>query len=183
MRAPATLMLAVFIAAACTPPVSVKADGVPPAPAAQAETTYVIASLVGTYSISGVAVPGGGVQAFLADDPAIIGSRMQVSATRLSWLSAASASFTSSDVCADPVPMPIQSDIAGAAQAARFASAFAQFGVSAAEASPLHEWVCLGDGRWGPADDGGAFFYGFPDGRLVMEWYDNVMLELTPTQN
>ena len=90
----------------------------------------------------------------------------------------ASAEFTADDKCDDPHPAPLTAELALKTAQTEFPGALAQFTIDPAESSPAQQWLCDGGGSWGPDADDGARLIFVGEDRMVMGWYDGVVLLL-----
>jgi hypothetical protein len=129
--------------------------------------------LDGVWRVIGVAVAADAPSVFGPDDAAIMGSEITVSPASLAWTRKASADFTADDVCNGPRAEPV----AATTPAPEFAAALTRFGVDKTPGDALH-WVCTAGGSWGPDADAGVRLLRLGDSRLVMGWYDGVVLLL-----
>jgi hypothetical protein len=141
-----------------------------------AEPAVSVDQFVGSWKITRVHVSPEGVQAFVEDDKAIIGSEFAIATTEIKWTTKASSSFTSDDVCKQPsagsLP-PIAEKEAGGALTA----ALKPFGISVSALGPLHRFGCFGGGTWGPGESGGdASFIPVGANQMVLQWYDGATL-------
>ncbi|WP_311267654.1 hypothetical protein [Sphingobium sp. WCS2017Hpa-17] len=177
------LPIALTLAACGSGPSSAneQADAALPAPATNAAppldpaaSRIDFATMAGRWKVVGVAVPEGGVQALVKDDPAYMGRLLDISAERLMWVGGKDiAGATLSDQCDGPVT---------ARQTGAAAQDYAQ--QFAAQTKALHidrpdpHAVECDDGQWGPEASGGAIILSAPDGRIAMSWYDGAMLLL-----
>jgi hypothetical protein len=137
-----------------------------------AEPAANIDQFAGGWKITRVHVSPTGVQAFVEDDKAIVGSMFSIAANEIKWTTKASAGFTSDDVCKQPsvtAPFPEaqkQADEALNAALKRFA----------VEGGVRLRFGC-GEGRWGPGEAGiGAFFIPFATNQMILKWYDGATL-------
>jgi hypothetical protein len=131
---------------------------------------------VGNWKITRVHVKPEGVQAFVENDKAIVGSIFAISSSEIKWTTKASAGFTSDDVCkqpsAGPLPDSVEKEEGGALTAA-----LKPFAISPAARGPIHRFGCVGGGTWGPGDAGAAALF-IPVGTkaMVLTWYDGATL-------
>jgi hypothetical protein len=141
-----------------------------------AEPAANIDQFVGNWKITRVHVNPEGVQAFVENDKAIIGSIFSIAASEIKWTTKASANFTSDDVCkqpsAGPLPTIVEKEEGGALTAA-----LKPFAISATARGPLHRFSCVGGGTWGPGEAGAAALF-IPVGanQMVLKWYDGATL-------
>jgi hypothetical protein len=133
-----------------------------------------IGALVGTWTVTGVWA-GGDVAAFAKDDAAIMGSTVVITADSLSWGKKASRAFESGDTCEQPIPKLMLTD---PSSEAGFDGALKQFGITRSQTGNWHEWLCGKAGEWGPSAAGGSTFFPVGKDRLMMSWYDGVILLL-----
>lgn len=128
--------------------------------------------LDGVWRVIGVAVDADAPTAFATDDPALMGSEITINDSALAWTRKASADFTADDVCNGP-----RAEDVAAASPAEFAAAMARFGAGEKPGGVVH-MVCTKGGNWGPEADDGARMLRLGNNRLVMGWYDGVVLLL-----
>jgi hypothetical protein len=130
----------------------------------------------GNWKVARVHVSPQGVQAFVEDDKAIVGSIFAVTASEIKWTNKASSGFTSDDVCkqpsADPQPAIVEKEEGGALTAA-----LKPFAVSPSARGPIHRFGCVGGGTWGPGESGAASLF-IPVGthQMILQWYDGATL-------
>jgi hypothetical protein len=133
-----------------------------------AEPAANIDQFIGGWKITRVYVNPEGVQAFVEDDKAIVGSIFSIAASEIKWTTKASAGFTSDDVCKLPLVTPPASEADDALSAAlkRFA----------VEGGVRLRFGC-GEGRWGPGEAGvGVSFVPVGANQMVLKWYDGATL-------
>jgi hypothetical protein len=130
----------------------------------------------GNWKVTRVHVNPDGVQAFVTDDNAIVGSTFSITATEIKWTSKASDKFTSDDVCKQPSAGPL-SPIVEKEEGSALMDAFKSFAISASAREPLHRFGCVGGGTWGPGNAGAAALF-IPVGtkQMVLKWYDGATL-------
>jgi hypothetical protein len=102
---------------------------------------------------------------FSQDDPLIMGSEITIDSSSLSWTRRTSSDFTSD-------PIVLESD------KPMFAKAMGQFGINPSTVGAILHWECGNGTNWGPAADHGSRMQVANNGRLVMGWYDGLMLLL-----
>jgi hypothetical protein len=151
----------------------VAAAPVDSAPTASAAAALPAKPLDGVWRVIGVAVAADAPSVFGPDDAAMMGSEITVSPASLAWTRKASTDFTADDICNGPRAEPV----AATTPAPDFAAALARFAADAAPGAVLH-WVCTTGGSWGPDADDGVRLQRLGDNRLVMGWYDGVVLLL-----
>lgn len=129
---------------------------------------------IGNWKITRVHVNPEGVQAFLENDKAIVGSIFTVSATEMKWTNKASDKFTADDICKQPSATPLPS-IGEKEEGSALTAALKPFAISASTRGPIHRFGCAGGGAWGPGDTGTAFI---PVGKkqMLLKWYDGATL-------
>lgn len=131
---------------------------------------------IGNWKITRVHVNPDAVQAFTANDKAIVGSIFTIAASQIKWTTKASAGFTSDDVCkqpsAGPLPPIVEKEEGGALTAA-----LKPFAIAPSARGPIHRFGCVGGGTWGPGDAGAAALF-IPVGtkQIVLKWYDGATL-------
>jgi hypothetical protein len=131
---------------------------------------------VGNWKITRVHVNPDGVQAFVEDDKAIVGSIFTIAASEIKWTNKASAGFTSDDVCKQPSAGPLP-DIVEKEEGGALTAALKPFAISSTARGPIHRFGCVGGGTWGPGDAGAAALF-IPVGTkaMVLTWYDGATL-------
>lgn len=131
---------------------------------------------VGTWKITRVHVGTSGVQAFIENDPAIVGSAFSITPSEIKWTSKASADFTADDVCKQPSAGPLP-EIVEKEEGGALTAALKPFAVSASARGPIHRFGCVGGGTWGPGESGAAALF-IPVGtkQMVLKWYDGATL-------
>lgn len=179
MRTPAPeLAASLLLLVACDrPPATAKPPAPPAAEAPPAASVTLpadaarlsIEALSGSWRVRAVALRDSPVQAYLEDDPKLLGQLLVGGESGLEWRPG-----PLDGACRRPATMRLTGDSAAAATAA-YRAGLARFG---AEPDP-HEIACLEGGDWG-GPDGGALLFRGRAGRLVMSWYDNLLLELEP---
>jgi hypothetical protein len=119
---------------------------------------------VGNWKVTRVHVSPEGVQAFVEDDKAIVGSIFNI------------AGFTSDDVCKQPSAGPLP-DIVEKEEGGALTAALKPFTISPSARGPLHRFGCVGGGTWGPGQSGAAALF-IPVGTkaMVLKWYDEATL-------
>lgn len=134
--------------------------------------------LYGVWRVIGVALASEGPSAFSKNDPLIMGSEITINVESLLWSKVASAEFTADDKCDGPHPAPVTAELALKMAQTEFPGALAQFTIDPAEGSPAQQWLCERGGSWGPVADDGARLIFVGEDRMVMGWYDGVVLLL-----
>jgi hypothetical protein len=135
-----------------------------------------IDQFVGNWKVTRVHVKPEGVQAFVENDKAIVGSIFTIAASEIKWTVKASAGFTSDDMCkqpsAGPLPLIVEKEEGGALTAA-----LKPFAISATERGSIQRFGCVGGGTWGPGESGAAALF-IPVGanQMVLKWYDGATL-------
>lgn len=131
---------------------------------------------VGEWEISHVYVGSAGVQAFVTDDPAIMGSRFRITSQDIRWTKRASDAFTSDDVCTQPSASAL-APIVEQEEGGLIVESLPRFSVRPAERGPIHRFGCVGGGHWGPGESGGSALF-IPAGanRMALQWYDGTIL-------
>lgn len=133
----------------------------------------------GKWKITRVHVNPEGVQAFVEDDKAIIGSIFSITPGEIKWVVKASAAFTADDVCKQPAAGPLPESVEKA-QGGALTAALARFGVSASARGTIHRFACTGGGTWGPgnggADESGGLFIPVGTTQMLLKWYDGATL-------
>ena len=132
--------------------------------------------LYGVWRVTGVALTSDGPTAFSKNDPLIMGSEITINAESLSWTKLASAVFTADDKCSGPHPAPVTAEHALERAKPEFSGALAQFAIDPDESSAAQRWLCDRGGSWGPDADEGARVVIVGKDRMVMGWYDGVVL-------
>lgn len=135
-------------------------------------------AMLGRWVVERLWIDTTGITAWGVDDPALVGSVMEVTPEKSSWVHKASDNFDGSDICGNPTPAVVLDAAAAKKIGASFDGALTAFGINRSQIGPLHEWACLGDGNWGPTAAGGSLFYLTKDGRMVMSYYDGTVLLL-----
>lgn len=139
-----------------------------------------IAELEGVWQVYRVDVRDAPVQALVADDPSLLGQRMQIKGGQIVWLTAGSHAVEG-DACNDAATMRLTGNARNAVLAT-YGAALARLGLP----GEPHEIACLGGGHW-PEPDGGALLFasGFHRSlpphvldRIIMTWRDNSVLGL-----
>jgi hypothetical protein len=138
------------------------------------ESNVRVDKFAGTWKITRVHVGTSGVQAFVENDPAIIGSAFLITPSEIKWTAKASSDFTADDVCkqpsAGPLPAIVEKEEGGALTAS-----LKPFAISTRGA--IHRFGCVNGGTWGPGESGGsALFIPAGDNRMVLQWYDGATL-------
>lgn len=133
--------------------------------------------LLGIWRVTGV-MPGAG-SSFAKDDPAIIGSMVDITSEALRWSYAASAAFDSKDVCFGPVAGIIDDPAYAERVRQQIAPALGADPASVTRLSAPHEWLCGDGGTLGSAGGGDAPFQRLAEDRLAMRWTGDVTLILT----
>ena len=158
------------------PPEDPCLDGAIASPEKCAESDANIDQFAGTWKITRVHVNPEGVQAFVENDPAIVGSIFSIAASEIKWTVKASAGFTSDDVCkqpsAGPLPESVEKEEGNALTAA-----LQPFAISDSTRGPIHRFGCVGGGTWGPGNAGATGLF-IPVGtkQMVLKWYDGATL-------
>lgn len=132
--------------------------------------------LYGVWRVTGVALTSEGPSAYSKNDPLIMGSEITINTESLSWTKLASAVFTSDDICSGPHPAPVTAEHALERAKAEFSSALEQFAIAQDESGTAQRWLCERGGSWGPDADEGARMVVVGKDRMVMGWYDGVVL-------
>ena len=132
--------------------------------------------LYGVWRVTGVALTSEGPSAYSKNDPLIMGSEITINTESLSWTKLASAVFTSDDICSGPHPAPVTAEYALERAKAEFSSALEQFAIAQDESGTAQRWLCERGGSWGPDADEGARMVVVGKDRMVMGWYDGVVL-------
>ncbi len=127
----------------------------------------------GTWRISGVEVATGKVQAFVKDDPAVLGAEFTISRAKIEWTKKEGAQFNTEDVCLLPSAAPITA-IVQKEEGEGLKSAAAARKLS----GTMHRFGCINGGSWGPANMSGGQSLFIPVGtnRMLMQWYDGAFL-------
>jgi hypothetical protein len=133
-------------------------------------------AFIGNWKITRVHVNPEGVQAFVENDKAIVGSIFTISSSEIKWTSKASAGFTSDDVCKQPSAGPLP-DIVEKEEGGALTAALKPFVISSTARGPIHRFGCVSGGTWGPGDAGAAALF-IPVGTkaMVLTWYDGATL-------
>lgn len=141
-----------------------------------AETDANIDQFVGTWKITRVHVNPEGVQAFVENDKAIVGSIFSIAASEIKWTVKASAGFTSDDVCKQPSAGPLPA-IVKKEEGSALTAALKPFAISASARGPIHRFGCVGGGTWGPGEVGvTGLFIPIGTKQMVLKWYDGATL-------
>lgn len=134
----------------------------------------------GVWRVTAVVVANNAPAMFATDDPAIMGSEITIADAALAWSKTASDDFTSDDICKGPRLETVAAPLDPGPASREFDAAIMRFGPGQApNDQPLH-WVCTQGGNWGPEADGGARLRMAGTKRLIMTWYDGVVLVLEP---
>lgn len=128
---------------------------------------------VGNWKVTRVHVANEGVQAFVIDDKAIVGSIFSIAASEIKWTAKASAGFTSDDVCKQP-SVALPSPEAEKQTDATLSAALKRFAV---DGIARLRFGCISGGTWGPGEAGaGAIFIPVGTNQMVFNWYDGTTL-------
>jgi hypothetical protein len=133
-------------------------------------------SFIGNWKITRVHVNPEGVQAFVENDKAIVGSIFSIAASEIKWTGKASDKFTADDVCKQPSAGPLP-DIVEKEDGGALTAALKPFAISPSARGPIHRFGCVGGGTWGPGESGAAALF-IPVGTkaMVLKWYDGATL-------
>jgi hypothetical protein len=137
-------------------------------------------AFVGTWRVTRAHVGSEGVQAASEDDTGIVGSEFALSTEEIKWTKTASEGFSGSDVCTKPVA-GAQGAIVEKESAGPLIAAAKHWSISAADRAPLRRLGCQNAGNWGPESSGGVLIYPVGKDRLIMAWYDGVVLLVNRT--
>jgi hypothetical protein len=140
------------------------------------ESDVRVGKFAGNWKITRVHVNPEGVQAFVENDKAILGSIFSITQREIKWTTKASAGFTSDDVCKQPSAGPLPA-IVEKEEGGDLTAALKPFGISVSAREPLHRFGCVGGGTWGPGEAGAAALF-IPVGtkQMVLKWYDGATL-------
>lgn len=156
----------------------------PRAPAATVRAADPVSAMIdfkamsGRWTVTGVAVGAGPVQAFARNDPAYMGRSLTIAPTALAWEAAPDRGATVGDRCVGPVTER-QAGAAAKTYAGRYQAALASLGITAAKSLGAAHAVECNEGGWGPEAAGGSILFPIDADNFAMSWYDNVVLKLT----
>jgi hypothetical protein len=153
------------------------------APPTNSATSPAIEALFGVWQVVGVSVSENGPTAFIPNDPSILGSQITINKDLLVWSKTSSSNFTSEDRCKEPDLS--QSPVAQSSSPAflEFAPAARQLSVSLDKDRLVRTWLCAGGGEWGPSADSGSRMIQISQDKILMGWYDGVILLLERAKN
>lgn len=135
---------------------------------------------VGTWRVTRAHVSSEGVQAASEDDAGIVGSEFALSTDEIKWTKTASEGFSGSDVCTKPVA-GTQGAIVEKESAGPLIAAAKHWSIAAGDRAPLRRLGCQNGGNWGPESTGGVLIYPVGKDRMIMAWYDGMVLLLNRT--
>lgn len=144
----------------------------PPPPLAETPGEIPIGEMTGIWRVAGV-VPDKGSE-FVADDPRINGSLLDITTEHIRWSYKASPSFRADDLCMGTVAGLIDDGDYADKTRQMLAPAVADSRTAKARLSQPHQFLCADGGDWGNETE----FQRIADDRMVMRWDGGVTLVL-----